>query len=89
MALGAQRTDILKLVVGQGMVLVITGIIIGLTLAFISTRLLGAMLYGISGTDWFTYLETSLLLAAVAATACYVPAHRASKVDPIVVLRYE
>jgi putative ABC transport system permease protein len=89
MALGAQRIDILKLVVGQGMVLVVTGIIIGLTLAFISTRLLGAMLYGISGTDWFTYLETSLLLAAVAAAACYIPAYRASKVDPIIVLRYE
>lgn len=89
MALGAQRIDILKLIIKQGMVVVCVGIIIGLTLAFISTRVVASLLYGITATDWSTYLEASLLLSAVALAACAIPALAASKVDPIIVLKRE
>jgi putative ABC transport system permease protein len=89
MALGAQRRDVFKLVVGQGMMLAMSGLAIGLAASFGLTRLIKSMLYGISTTDAVTFMATALLLTAVAILACYIPARRATKVDPIVALRYE
>ncbi len=89
MALGAQPRDILKLVVGKGMVLVLIGIGIGLAGALVLTRVLGSFLYGVSATDPATFAGVALLLAAVALVACYLPARRAAKVDPMTALRYE
>ncbi len=89
MALGAQRRDVLKLVVRQGMILAMSGLAIGLMAAFGLTRLMKAMLFGISETDTTTFAIISLLLAGVAMLACYLPARRATKVDPLIVLRSE
>ncbi|HJP93206.1 MAG TPA: ABC transporter permease [Pyrinomonadaceae bacterium] len=88
-ALGAERADILKLIVGQGMVLVAIGAALGLALAVAATRVLKSLLFGISATDPLTYTVVVLVLIAVALLACYLPARRATKVDPLVALRYE
>src|ERR1043165_1978766 len=88
-ALGAQRGDVFKLVVGQGLVLALVGIALGAVGAFALTRLIAGLLYGVSPTDGPTFVMVSLIVSAVAFLACYLPARRATKVDPLVALRYE
>ena len=89
MALGAARRDVLQLIVGQSLRFALTGITLGLAGAFALTRLLASLLYGVSATDPLTFAATALALAAMALAAGFVPAHRATKVDPMVALRYE
>ncbi|MEW6128152.1 MAG: ABC transporter permease [Acidobacteriota bacterium] len=88
-ALGAQARDVLKLVVGQGMKWVLIGIVIGLAGAFVVTRALSSLLFGIGATDPATFASVTVLLFAVALLACWIPARRATKVDPMKALRCE
>jgi predicted permease len=89
MALGAQSTQVLGLVLRQGMLLAGAGAILGVVVALPVTRLASTLLYGVSPTDPLTYISITLLLLAVALLACYIPARRATRVDPLVALRYE
>ncbi|HEY0003690.1 MAG TPA: ABC transporter permease [Pyrinomonadaceae bacterium] len=89
MALGAQARDILRLVVRQGMLLVLLGVVIGLGASFALTRFMKSLLFGIEAHDPLTLLSVSLILAAIALLACLIPAHRATKVDPMIALHYE
>jgi len=89
MALGAQRHDVLRMVLRQGMSLAGAGIAFGLTGAFALTRLLRTLLFGVGPTDPLTFVVVPVLLAVVAWMACWLPARRASKADPMEALRYE
>jgi ABC-type antimicrobial peptide transport system permease subunit len=89
MALGANRANVLGLIVRQGMTLTLIGLAVGLVGAFLLSRVMTSLLYGVSPTDPLTFAGVSLVLLSVAVLACFIPARRATRVDPIVALRTE
>jgi ABC-type antimicrobial peptide transport system permease subunit len=88
-ALGAAKQDVLRLVLGHGLRLTLGGVGLGLALSFVLTRFLSSLLLGVTSTDALTFSSVAMLLCAVALLACFLPARRAIRVDPIVALRYE
>jgi putative ABC transport system permease protein len=89
MALGAPSSNVLRLVIGQGMKLALSGVAIGLIASFLLTHVMKTLLFGVSATDPLTFALIAALLIAVALLACYLPARRAAQVDPLVALRCE
>ncbi len=89
MAIGAQPRDVFRMIMGQGMTLALLGVVIGLGGAFGLTRLMATMLFGVEPTDPLTFGSIAALLTGVALLACYLPGRRATKVNPMVSLRYE
>jgi putative ABC transport system permease protein len=89
MALGAQRSDVLKMTIRQGLQLVLTGVVIGLAAAYVLTRVMSSLLFGVSATDPITFISISVILTSVALLASYIPALRSMKIDPMVALRYQ
>jgi putative ABC transport system permease protein len=89
MALGARQGDVLRLVVRHGLFLTVIGLVVGLGISFGAAQLLSSLLYGIGPTDLTTFIGVALLMCVVAVLACYIPARRAMRVDPMVALRYE
>jgi putative ABC transport system permease protein len=89
MALGAQQSDVFRLVLGQGLRIIIAGVCIGLVMSVVLTRFLRNILFGVGATDAVTFAAVAMLLSFVALLACYIPARRAMRVDPMVALRYE
>jgi ABC-type antimicrobial peptide transport system permease subunit len=89
MALGAKETSVLRLVIREGLFVVAVGLVAGLLIAFAVTRLIAGFLYGVGPTDPTTFLVVPLVLSLVSLVASYLPARRATKVDPLVALRYE
>src|SRR4029077_6263620 len=89
MALGAKAKDVLKLALGEGLFVIAVGLVLGLLLASVATRVIASFLYGVGATDPLTFAAVPLLLGFVALSASYIPARRATKVDPLVALRYE
>ncbi len=89
MALGAQPLDILRMVLQQGMLLIFLGVVLGLAGAWAVTRVMGSLLFEVSTSDPLTFFSVAALLTLVALLACWIPARRAAKVDPLLTLRYE
>ena len=89
MALGAQPFDVLRLVLRQGMALTLAGLVVGIGVGLVATRVLSDMLYGVTPRDPLTFVGVPALLLLVAFLACYIPARRATRIDPLVALRYE
>ena len=89
MALGARRNDVLRMVLSEGARMAGLGVVIGIAASLVITRLMSTLLFGISPTDPLTFVGVALLLSLVALLASYIPARRATRVDPMVALRYE